>query len=467
MSAIGDYIHLTGRGYLEHGTTKNGSFNAWKSQKRVISAKAKANKSSLTPQEREDLEQTISAMMNISPGTTQITNAQYGVENILNQQFRDSTRRFNWDTGGMEWDDGEKERVLGKIHRQRNIEGKLELDLQKTKNKAEKLWNIMSTSLSKTPLDAKKLDKDKKALQECLKQIQHKIKRNTTNRGWIWKKPEMTDYQLMQKINELIEEYAAYPAMNAQQGLAFEAMIAMAPYVAQGMAYDEAAKQISGAVHEKVQFDTKKFDNSIRVEIGDNVFMETSGSSASGKVDVRLQWNNKIAKISAKNVNLSSGHAWVHIVSGSSLLYLLQDVNATFVNHFLNLFAYHRDNAGLTEKRSKILGEIKLILFYKALTGSNYGRSTADTFVINDNSRKGGVRVFCMNDIVQSVINSGSTKNISINNGNTIIDSLRLKNDFIPGDITGKSRIAKLLIDAHQQKINIKFNASNVLNNIK
>jgi hypothetical protein len=72
-----------------------------------------------------------------------------------------------------------------------------------------------------------------------------------------------------------------------------------------------------------------------------------------------------------------------------------------------------------------------------------------------------------MNDIVQSVLNSGTTKNISINNGNTTIDSLRLKNDFIPADTTGKSRIAKLLIDAHQQKINVKFNASNVLNSIK
>lgn len=463
MSAIGDYIHLTGKGYLEHGTTRNGSFNAWKSQKGIIAAKAKANKSSLTPDERFDLEQTISAMMNVSPGSTKIANAQYGVETILNQKFGESTRRINWNTGGMEWDDGEKGRVLGKIHRQRNAEGQLELDLQKTKDKAEKLWNIMSTSLSKTPLDAKKLDKDKKALQECLQQIQRKIKANTTNRGWTWKKAEMTDYQLMQKINELIEEYAAYPAMNAQQGLAFEAMIAMAPYVAQDMAYEEAAKQISGAIHEKVQFDTKKFASFVQAEIGDNVFMSTSGSSASGKVDVQLHWNNKLAKISAKNVNLSSGHAWVHIVSGSSLLYLLQDVNANFVNHFLNLVAEHSDRAGLTGMRNTILEEVKLILFYKALTGSNYGRSTADTFVINDNSRPGGVRVYCMNDIVQSVLKSGSTRNISVNNGSSPLANIRLQNDFIANDTTGASRISKLLANAHQQKISVKFNASNVL----
>ena len=95
MAGIGDYIHLTGQGYLKHGTTRDGSFNAWKSQKGVIAARAKANKSSLTPKERTDLEQTISAMMHVSPGTRQTANAQYGVENILNQQFGDSTRRIN------------------------------------------------------------------------------------------------------------------------------------------------------------------------------------------------------------------------------------------------------------------------------------------------------------------------------------------------------------------------------------
>ena len=56
MSAIGNYIHYTAQGYLEHGITKKGKFTAYKSQKEAIIKKALANsRSSLNSQEKDDL----------------------------------------------------------------------------------------------------------------------------------------------------------------------------------------------------------------------------------------------------------------------------------------------------------------------------------------------------------------------------------------------------------------------------
>lgn len=36
MSAIGEYVHYTAFGYLEHGTTRRGAFNTWSSQKTKV-----------------------------------------------------------------------------------------------------------------------------------------------------------------------------------------------------------------------------------------------------------------------------------------------------------------------------------------------------------------------------------------------------------------------------------------------
>ena len=210
MSAIGNYIHYSGRGYLKHGITQNDSFKAWKSQKGAIKAKASNNKSSLTPTERKELEEVISAMMTMNPKNSKIASAQYGVENILNQQFQEKTRMVNWDTGGMEWRDNEKGNVLGKIHRHKNEQGKLELDLQKAKDKTEKLLDIMKKTIVKSPIAAKELHEDKRKVVQALRELERKMEMNVKSRGWKWEEPVgISDFQLMQNINRMIEKYAA------------------------------------------------------------------------------------------------------------------------------------------------------------------------------------------------------------------------------------------------------------------
>lgn len=138
--------------------------------------------------------------------------------------------------------------------------------------------------------------------------------------------------------------------------------------------------------------------------------------------------------ISAKNYNLD--RYYVHVLSGSSLLYMLQDLDSDFVNHFLNLYAAHGkregqknvgiDNAQLAAMKSSILPEIKLILLYKGLTGDTNGRSSANLFIINDSS-KGKVKVLDMYKII-SKVEAQAIKGIKLND-KTLNEKIKFRND--------------------------------------
>ena len=472
MSALGEYIHYTAKGYQNEGITRDGEFTSWVSQRAAIKNRAAAHKSSLTIEEIKELESVIGGLKDMNLESSMIAKGRYGVEDILNRSFNESTRNIRWDALGMEWEENEKENILGKIHRHYNEQKVLELDYQKAYDKASKLYQIMFQKRFDGSYPKGQVTNDCKELIKIIRALKLKIDKNLEKRGFNYsdnKISQKTDYQLVRDINKMIEQYAAYPALNAQQGLAFEAAIAMAPYVAQGMAYEEAAKQIVGDKKEFVKINSNRFSQSIKSYLSPDVFCETNASQ--GKVDVELKWHSKTAKISAKNVNLSNNR-WVHIVSGSSLLFLLQDININFVNHFLNLIVEHDDaekdkglGSFIENKKELIMQEVILILFYKALTGDNYGRSSANIFAINDNSNKYGVRVFNMDNIIQKVVNNkGMTSLISIkNNENQKLNMVKLQNKWINNDLDGSQRIANILMQLHQQKIFVQFNAVDML----
>ena len=88
-------------------------------------------------------------------------------------------------------------------------------------------------------------------------------------------------------INELIKEYAAYPAVNLQKGTFFENLIAYAPYVAQSQA-EEAIGQVIGDVVEDVSFNSSNFASQFLTEqITSEVLEKTTVSQ--GKIDVMIQ----------------------------------------------------------------------------------------------------------------------------------------------------------------------------------
>ena len=477
MSAIGNYIHYTAKGYEEHGITKKGTFQTWNSQRNEIIKKAASLRTNLTPSDKEELEEVLNSLLRPAADNSMVEKARKEVEKIMIESFEDKAKEINWDTGNIEWSKKRSD-TLTTLHRHRNENGQLEINLKEMLDKVNKLMEIIAKQ-AKVESNGKVLSLECKKLARLAKQVQDRMDGNLKKNGWIYgltaSKNILTDEQVIKYLNSLIETYAAHPAINLQKGTAFEAMIAMAPFVAQGMAAEEAAKQIKGNVKEQVTIEPSNFSSDyISINGPDNNYtIRTSGSVAQGKVDVKLIWNNKITKISAKNVNLGNPYAQIHILSGSSLMYLIQDMDHDYVNHFLNLQTEHsvlNSKGGYKkvpknyfgEKRKLIMQEMKLYLFYKALSGDNYKRKAVDLFVINDNS-KGEVRVYSIEDIVNKVIyNSGALSQISVTDqGNVNIMNLPLfKNDRVVGDATSQQRITNVLAQVHAVKIFSSFRPS-------
>lgn len=477
MSAIGNYIHYTAKGYEKHGITKNGTFQAWNSQRNEIIKKAASLRTSLTATDRMQLEGVLNGMLRPAADDTMVAKARQEVEAYMNASFKEKTEKINWDTGNIEWPKKRSD-TLTTLHRHRSESGQLEINLKEMLDKVNKLMEIIAKQ-AKVESNGKVLSLECKKLARLAKQVQDRMDGNLKKNGWVYglttSKNILTDEQVIKYLNSLIETYAAHPAINLQKGTAFEAMIAMAPFVAQGMATEEATKQIKGSVKEQVIIEPSNFSSDyISINGPDNNYtIKTSGSVAQGKVDVELTWNNKITKISAKNVNLGNPYAQIHILSGSSLMYLIQDMDHDYVNHFLNLQAEHgvlNSKGGYKkvpknyfgEKRKLVMQEMKLYLFYKALSGDNYKRKAVDLFVINDNS-KGEVRVYSIEDIVNKVIyNSGALSQISVTNQNgvNIINLPLFKNDRVAGDATGQQRITSVLAQVHAIKISSSFRPS-------
>ena len=476
MSAIGNYIHYTAKGYEEHGITRKGTFQTWRNQRNEIIRKAAALRTSLTPSDREELEGVLNSLLRPAADDSMVAKARKEVEKIMIENFESSAKKINWDTGDIDWA-LKRSDTLSTLHRHRS-EGRLKIDLEEMLNKVNKLIEIIDKK-AKVESNGDALSLECKRLARLARQIKDRIDDDLKKDGWVYgltnSKKILTDDQIIKYLNSLIETYAAHPAINLQKGTAFEAMIAMAPYVAQGMAAEEAAKQIKGSLTEEVIIEPSNFSSDYVSFNGFNndYNIKTTGSISQGKVDVELTWNNKIAKISAKNVNLGNPYAQIHILSGSSLMFLIQDMDHDYVNHFLNLQVEHSVLKSKDEyqkvsknyfgdKRKLIMQEMKLYLFYKALTGDNYKRKAADLFVINDNS-KGEVYVYSIEDIINKIIyNERTLAQISVTNqeGINIMNLPLFKNDRVTGDATGQQRITSVLAQVHATKISASLRPS-------
>ena len=85
-----------------------------------------------------------------------------------------------------------------------------------------------------------------------------------------------------------------------------------------------------------------------------------------------------------------------------SLLYLIQDESPQFVNHYLNIAAIHpkKSSISLGADWQGAHEAMKYTVLYKALSGDTYGRNKASLFLVNDNSRAGGVKIYEMADLL-------------------------------------------------------------------
>lgn len=177
------------------------------------------------------------------------------------------------------------------------------------------------------------------------------------------------------------------------------------------------------------------------------------------KLDVNMTWNGDKLRVSAKNYKLKDNSALIHLVSGTSLLYMIQNENVDFINHWLNIITV----SGKSDKIAKSYLQaahtaMKTTLFAKALTGQGLGRSgVADTFIVNNRSKK-HIYVWSMKEVFDACINNLDSVKFK-NYPETISNNWVGSGKKVPSNASAQQRISNLIAKVHTYKLSISVSA--------
>lgn len=311
---------------------------------------------------------------------------------------------------------------------------------------------------------------------------------------------------LIQDMNEIIKLLQTSYSLKLQKGELLEISAyyaSLLPELAYKIANKEANETIENIVKnlmqnnrsEKVGLSQRSspeikldlFDQNIADLISLKKYTKTKNNtlrlqgSVQDKTDIVFGWSlenpslsNQKFRISAKNVNLAKDAFFknITIVSGSSLLYMIQQADATLVNHFLNISVERNKEAdkgikmtsrGLTETFiSRVHKELEAFLILEAFIGTR--GDPASIFLVNDNSQHGRVRAFNMSTLLNNLTENMNFFTVKIGDGKISDLVETIKNDY--SENGPEARIAQVLQQIHQKKVSVSFNPE-YLNNLR
>lgn len=203
------------------------------------------------------------------------------------------------------------------------------------------------------------------------------------------------------------------------------------------------------------------YDNKNSMDSEGNVF---STKITQDKVDVEIIVNGMKVPASVKNYNMGNPKTDIHLLSGRSVLALVQEYD-NFVNHYLNVVAEHDDKEPSKNLLDSASEAMKLTVFLKALAGGIASRTKsgeigfsqqADLFIINDNS-VGRFRVYLIDEILDAV-----QRRVDLLKTGALDSMNKLSNDYVGsldnlnmGD--AKVRISNLLAQLHQMELQVSI----------
>ena len=302
---------------------------------------------------------------------------------------------------------------------------------------------------------------------------------------------------LIQDMNEIIKLLQTSYSLKLQKGELLEISAyyaSLLPELAYKIANKEANETIENIVKnlmqnnrsEKVGLSQRSspeikldlFDQNIADLISLKKYTKTKNNtlrlqgSVQDKTDIVFGWSlenpslsNQKFRISAKNVNLAKDAFFknITIVSGSSLLYMIQQADATLVNHFLNISVERNKEAdkgikmtsrGLTETFiSRVHKELEAFLILEAFIGTR--GDPASIFLVNDNSQHGRVRAFNMSTLLNNLTENMNFFTVKIGDGKISDLVETIKNDY--SENGPEARIAQVLQQIHQKKVSVSF----------
>lgn len=476
MSVIGEYIHLTAAGYNEYGVY------------RKTKDKAKFDFATATNIEIGKTQKSIKHGINVTNLETELnqffinrqnktsSNSDVEIFNAIKTQLDEQFRRVGQitDTGDVRNTEEILNKSIAGLTETIKRNNKQRLNPSLVKDKINRLNNIMTELARKNEqgLTLEEVQSQTRELETLYRDLYGSLSKSVSipngTKGILKKEATLKD-----KINKLIKLYAAYPPINLEKGEFMEYLVAYIGGRMNKMAIQEITANMEdlkiggknetfkmnpelfgvlkeGAVNE---YDTILLDKAIEIQ------------QSQYKVDVIVKLNGNDVNASVKNVKFDSiGKGYIHTVSGSNLLFYLQDIAPDLVNHYLNLNAAHNTKTYIEHLKSKdkinnserndSRRAMQIIIAARSLTGNVLGRKTADIFIVNDNTT-GKVRIITMEKLVNAINSAKSFGKLSVNIDNKSIysDSYKFINDRDSSDITGIKRISKLINSLRKIKL--------------
>ena len=473
MSKIGEYIHLTAAGYDKYGIYRAGKrkrepFNFEEAKNTELDKIKGKLKNNLNVSKTEKTLQnffTNTQKGKITPDMKKIINA---VSRRMNKQF-EKLGTIDFKTGDVTMTEELKKMSIGKIKELSEKNGG-KVDYRKIENKIQKLQAIQQELLGKSNTNAEELQERIDEIQSSYNEIKNIVTDPEVVPPELQKENFEKTKNLIDQINEAIATYAAMPAIYLQKGEFFEYLVPYILGVANGQSIAAITKSLSkvkvGGKGDDVKINSEFFgldkdeNETEKIQFDKDVL---TVKKSQGKIDVYVNIEGEEVGASLKNVNLQRAHANIHTVTGSNLLFFLQDVQPDFVNHYINLNASHQGKLSkeTVDLRKTSRTAIGKVIAAKAITGANYGRKTADIFIVNDN-KTGNIRIVTMYKLVEAIGNITSFTEAPTQVGGKAINDQNLfsENKMDPDDKTGITRISKLLSSLHKIKVSASIKES-------
>lgn len=472
-STIGNYIHYSALGYDRSGTSMRGKYRApiYGYIMNRIKQNLQQTSSGASPQELKEFGDTLTAFMNKPESFAKGLEAQAAIEQDLFEKFEKDMSKATLNFDSMTVSGISTEGALGKVSAHKTADGKsLYMDLREITNKINKIEEIYLKKMNQKSVNTREFRELRaayvKLVGESAKALKkYNFKKNPENLKLEGSYKDIGE--LRSKLNALIEEYAAYPDIVGVEGLAFEDAISLIPYVVEDVAYESALDAIKAGVTGNQsmrlkQYDEKNFNmKSIRKQLGEDTFLDTYYNQRA-KIDVELNWKGKDFKISAKNVSFKDTHTWIDVVSGSPLLSMVQDLESDFINHWINIHAVHGKSSMASVHKNEMDDAMKSFLLYRGMTGNASNRNLRDNanlFVVNDKTKKNGVIVKDMKEVFEKALEN--LQRVSLQLNGTRLNQFKLKNIWDKDSYQG--RLAAVLAELHNLKVEAGFNASTIL----
>lgn len=461
MSAIGDYVHLTAKGYERYGISKNGNKIGFNKNNVAMNFK----KSLIKTKDLEEIKKIINQIRNpesIKDGNSaKAKQAQKIALQILQQKYGEAIQGIDFDYNVVEGNFIKGLDVAKRV-RHKDKEGRLVLDRGKTINALDRLENNMKEEILKEDslnIDVNMLKEEVRIYKDYARIIQNDYK----EKGF--PTPEiLSDMNILRKnINEIIDCFNSTPPIDVYNGQLWQIITGLVGYVAGGTAIEELEKKVfKGSKNVEISINNNFIKNpKIQQEINSLARIRANGTiSRRSKVDIQLLYNNTDFKISNKSINIKD-HTWITVVSDSPLLVMIMGMDANFVNHYLNYYSYHLDNKKINDEEG-IYKIMKANLFYQGLTGDNFSNNNIDianVLAIND-KLTGNINLIPMGEIVQKI--DEKINNISVLFNDEPLNYYYFKNQFVPKEEGGfEQRIINLVQELHSVKVKAAFNISN------